>query len=498
MANISHARPADHQRPAWLNIIIVVVSTLCLAVFAIGVGWLLGQQIAHDKWSLLITITGMATYMVIAYIDMRVGFLTWIVTAPFSRFVYLDLDLGRGIPNITLSRVMTGVLLVLLLAQLATHRRKVMRLCWADGLALAFLGALALSVPDSLSGIERAAQTFFDYILTPVAVYFIARNLITNERELKMVMAALIIVGCYMGIMATREQLTGKVWFYVEDRSVYYTASLRRVVGLLGNPAFIAVCCAMGVPWAWYLILYSKRSRLLVLAAMVVMVSGVFFCMNRSAWVGLGLSLVTMALFVRRFRGVFLLILAVGAILAGVYWALIIASPVIRERLQAQGPIDYRVEAWRIAVEMIRDYPVFGVGYENYRFYYPRYGTWDIYLRNLPSPHNTYLWVWVTAGIVAFVPFMLLLLALALMALGAIVRSRDEPDSANAALAGTFLACMTAVLAPAFVMDVLAGNYNSLLLFLVMGSYVGYVTGQRAVKRRRTGGLRALLLEAAE
>ena len=478
--------------------IAIITGTFALVAVAIALGWVLGSEIAQDEWSLLVTASGLVTYTIVAFIDARVGFLLWVVTAPFSRFVHLDLDLGRGIPNITLSRVMTGVLLVLLLAQLATRRRKLAHITWADGLALAFVGAMALSIPNSLAGPQRAIQTFYDYIVTPLAVYFLARNFITNYRELRFFMHAMIIVGVYMGVMATHEQLTGDVWFYVEDRSLYYTASLRRVVGLLGNPAFVAICSAMGVPWAWHLFLSAKRRRPLYLLLLLTMVAGVFFCMNRSAWIGLALSFVTMAIFVKRFRGVFLLLLALGIILTGVYWALIMASPVVRERLQAQGPIDYRREAWRVSIAMIRDHPVFGVGYENYRFFYQRYGHWDTYLRNLPSPHNTYLWVWVTAGVVAFVPFMLFLAALCLSALGVYFRARDDDDSSDAELAGVFLASLVGVLAPAFVMDILAGNYNTMLMFMVMGAYSGYVTGKRQlVQLRRPGFWRSLLLETA-
>jgi len=482
----------------WLNVILMVIGGLLLAVLAIVLGWLFGSQIMDDKWELMVPLVGLAAYSVVALIDARVGFLTWIVTAPFSRFIHLDLDLGRGIPNITLSRVMTGVLLVLLLAQMATHKRRAPRLTWADGLVLAWAGAMALSVPSAISGLKYASQTFFDYVLTPVAVYFIARILITNRRELRSMMVALMIIGVYMGIMATHEQLTGKVIFYVANRSVYYTASLRRVVGLLGNPAFVAVCCSMGVPWALYLLLYGKGRKMPALLALVAMVSGIFFCMNRSAWIGLALSLLVMAVLVKRFRGVFVLLLASAAVMAGVYWALITASPVVRERLQAQGPIDYRVEAWTVAVEMIRDYPMFGVGFDNYRLLYQRYGYWDVYLRNLPSPHNTYLWVWVTAGLVAFIPFMLYLISLAAIALGFMRRSRQNPDSDEGVIGGVFLASMASVLAPAFVMDVIAGNYNTMLMFMIMGAFVGYVKAQPRQRRHERGWVRQMLLEGTE
>jgi len=290
----------------------------------------------------------------------------------------------------------------------------------------------------------------------------------------------LTIVGLYFALLATREQLTGDVWFYPEDRSVSYTASIRRVVGLLGNPAYIAVTITMTMPWTWYLLFQNRRLRLGKLLLLGIMALGVFLCMNRSGWGGLVLALVAMAIFIPRFRRVFLIILILGVIAGSAYWAVIVTSATVRERLQAQGPIEYRVETWDVAWRMIRDHPIFGIGYENFRYYYRRYGQWDIYLRALPTPHNTYLWVILMGGMVAFIPFISFLLVMGFSALKLYRRLRAEdkpffdPD-----LVGVFLASMVAILAPAFVMDVLSGYYNTMIMFFIMGSFFGAVAGER-------------------
>ena len=151
-----------------------------------------------------------------------------------------------------------------------------------------------------------------------------------------------------------------------------------------------------------------------------------------------------------------------------------------------------------VAIRMARDHPLLGVGYDNYRHYYPRYAWWDIYLRATPTPHNTYLWVWVTAGLVAFVPFMMYLISLALTALGFMRGSRKTPDSDDAVIGGVFLASMASVLAPAFVMDVIAGNYNTMLMFMIMGAFVGYVKTRPRQRRHERGWVRQMLLEGNE
>ena len=480
---------------------LVLAVSVILAIGVIGgLGVIIGRTLTSGgDWGILITLTAWGAYLVVALIDARHALLFWIMTSPFARFVHLDLELGRGIPNITLNRLMTGILLVLLLAQLATRRRRLSRLGTKDVLLIAFCGALIMSVPQAIDPFKQSIQSVFDLVITPVAVYFLARNLITTREDLGTAMQALVIIGVFLGAMATHEQLTGQVLFYPQDRAVYYTASFRRVVGLLGNPAFIAVCIGAALPWAWYLFLTARRRRFEYLLAAAPMMAGIYFCMNRSGWVGAVVALTTMGILVRRFRRVFVLMLLVAGILAGIYWALIITSSAVRERLSAQGPIEYRQEAWPIAWEMVKDNPLFGVGYENYRHLYKRYGRWDIYLRAEPSPHNTYLWVLVTAGLVAFVPFMLFLLAVASSALGVWRRgviwerhrtlAPGEADSGSehlldADLAGTFLASISAILVPALVMDIFAASYHNMLLFLVIGAFFGAMP-ERPRRRQR-------------
>jgi O-antigen ligase len=486
--------PEWRRTPAQAISGLAILGLIALGGLGIGIALLLGRRIATEEWQLLVTGTALATYIAICIINARHGLLFWIVTAPFARFTYLDLDLGRGIPNLTLNRVMTGVLVVLVLAQFAVRRRPLPRIIMVDVLVLAFVGAAALSVPQATVGLQSAAQSFFDLLIIPVLLYALARCLITSPEELRSVMIALAIVGIYLSVLAIREQVTGHVWFYPQERSVQYTANIRRVVALLGNPAYIAVTIAMAVPWAWYLLLSARRHRLLLLGMVLLMMAGIYFCMNRSGWMGLVVSLVLLALLMPRFRPFFIAMLVVAVLAVGSYWAIIATSTAVQERLHAQGPIDYRRETWDIALRMIRDYPLFGIGYENFPHFYNQYGSWDIYLRATPTPHNTFFWVVLMGGVVVLAPYLLMLGAIFLSALGVYTRGhldRAEEDRHDAFrgdnyadLAAVFVASMAAVLVPSVVMDIFQGYYNTMIMFLIMGAFFGAVTGER---RAHTG-----------
>jgi len=474
--------------------LVLVLATMLLAILAIGIAFFMGREIKNDQWPILITATGVATYIAIAVINAKHAFIVWMVTAPFARFVYLNIELGKGIPDMSLNRVMTGVLLVLVLATAAGQRRRLARFTWADLMLLLFGVGAVVSVPSSLTPLKTSVQSFFDLVFIPIAVYFFARNLLTSREDVKTMIYALFIIGIYLGFLATREQLTGSVWFYPEDRSLIYSGSIRRVVGLMGNPACMALSIAMIVPWGWYLYLNARRNRALVLALVVLMMAGCYFCMNRSGWAGLALGLVIMALFIKRFRRIFALLLLIVVIIAGVYWAVIVSSTVVQARLKAQGPIEYRLDTWRVALSMLRSNLTFGVGYENFGTLYKLYGYWDPNAPVVPYPHNTYLWILLMGGAVAFVPFLLFLLVTAVSALRTTLRGDAAPGAApalassRAELAGVFLASMAAMFAPAFVGDIFYCYYAMMLTFFILGALNGVMSGSAKPAEVAAGG----------
>ena len=511
MTEQSHANAplAPSQAPSRLRRVlarlVAVVATLLLAVAAVGIAYFMGREIKSDQWAILVTATGVATYIAVAVVNAKHAFILWLVTAPFARFAYLNLELGKGIPDLSLNRVMTGVLMVLILATAAGQRRRLVRFAWTDFWLLLFALGAMLSVPSSLETLKTSIQSFFDLVLIPVAVYFFARNLLTSREDVKTLIYALFIIGVYLGLLATHEQLTGVVWFYPEDRSVVYSDNIRRVVGLMGNPACMAISIAMIVPWGWYLYLNARRHRFWLLALVVLMMAGCYFCMNRSGWVGLALGLIVMAILVKRFRRIFIPLLLVVAIVAGIYWAVIVSSTVVEERLTAEGPIAYRMAAWEVAFTMLRSNLVFGVGYENYGSLYSQYSYWDIDISVEPYPHNTYLWVLLMGGLVAFLPFFLFLLTTAWKAFRATrntaidetIGSGNSPEgpptlaSSRSELAGVFLASMAAVFAPAAVGDIFYCYYAMIVLFCILGTLNGVLNGSGTSKPVETtsGGI---------
>jgi len=235
----------------------------------------------------------------------------------------------------------------------------------------------------------------------------------------------------------------------------------------------MAYAISMATPWAWYRYLNARRGRVGYLLLAALMMAGVYFCMNRSGWIGLIVALVIMAVFVPRFRRIFVLFLVIAAIVGGTYWAVIVASATVQERLTAQGPIDYRVDTWEVALKMLRNNLFFGVGYDNFGPLYSKYGYWDTYARVVPYPHNTYLWITLMGGLAALAPFLGFFASLIVSGFKR-YRAQQPEDRAprDKELVGMFFASIASIMIPAAVGDIFYCYYSTMLLFFIMGSFV--------------------------
>ncbi len=455
------------------------VGRALIALVAAAMGLTLGKLVLSPRWSASVTGVGMTLHILLIVVNPVLGFLTWIVTSPFGPFTYQVLKMGSGVPDLTLNRVGVAVLVLLVLAQIATGLRKGVGFGLVGIFGLIYVLSIGLATTISLLGRVRALQSWFDGYVVPFLVYLLAKNLISNRHDLRTSMHTLLIVGLYLSGLAIHEQTTGVVWFYPEDRSVIYTADVRRVVGLLGNPGFIALTINMATPFVAYLFVTSRSvgRKLFYGAVLAVFGAGVFMCYNRSGWVGFALGLLVMAIFSSRFRKYYVPALVVAGVILAVAGTAILANPRIAQRLFAQGPIEYRLKALSVAWQMLHDYFWSGVGFSNYEFYYTRYAYWDPYLRALPTPHNSYLSVALMAGFPIGICYILMY-AFYWVGTGRLYLRADEstfPD--RTMIAAAWGAAATYIWA-GMTMDTIFGFYPTTILSLIMGMTLGAWQGR--------------------
>jgi O-antigen ligase len=458
-----------------LGLVLAVVVVLAIAV-------LMGILIWSPNWSSAVTIVGLGAVVAMIFVSPINGLILWIILEPYARFWYLNIPMPSGIPDLSLSRLSVAFLSVVWLAQLATKRRRIRRFGLIE-IWMVLFGILVIpSVAAGTGGMSRSLQTLFDKFFAPYLVFVLAKNLYDEKTGLDRLIALMAVLETYLLFVLFYEHVTGVPLFYIVGRTLQYTRSLRKIVGLLGNATFLATILAMIAPFALYKLTHTRSSyaRAFYAGMFGLAVFGNFICYNRGAWLAMAVSLFVALLLEVRYRRILVPLLLIAVILVAVYWIQVTSSPVVTERLSNVTSIRFRLNMLEVSERMIRANPLFGVGFESFSTYYIQYGGhWELMAWDQPMPHNTYVFILATMGLAAFVPYLLVFLSL-FAETGVMMRSHWRKRGADHALLVSVWAAVAAYMASAAFIDIYPNAFTSLVLFFIMGTMVGYVSQIRA------------------
>ena len=186
-----------------------------------------------------------------------VGLLLWMVLAPFGRL--FNLSMGRGLPDLSLSRIAAVLLLLLLRAGRGGQTAAgALRLQSRAG-AWPFSLAMSLSIAGSrLRAGSGGIQNVFDLVALPLLCYFFATNLLRKPRHLHWLGITLAIVAATLGVIAAREQLTNQAVLSPLPYRWEYGQHSVKVTSLFGAPAIMALTLALPLP---FILVGAMRSR---------------------------------------------------------------------------------------------------------------------------------------------------------------------------------------------------------------------------------------------
>ncbi len=147
----------------------------------------------------------------------------------------------------------------------------------------------------------------------------------------------------------------------------------------------------------------SKRGKFLLALLCIAITHQIVLTYSRGAWItyaaGLGIFLFA---YNWKFIAAFVPLGIAGAAFS---------PPVVRQRLASilsgfqDSSFYYRVEIWKNAFEMVKDYGLTGLGY-GYQSFHQYYAHYKMPGYNATHSHNLYLQVWLESGIMGFVLFM--------------------------------------------------------------------------------------------
>ncbi|MEA3336541.1 MAG: O-antigen ligase family protein [Chloroflexota bacterium] len=475
-------------------------SNIILALLALLLGVLLGLFIVTpaldgfggplDRLSdLLLPVMGAAVLAMVGLFSPLAALLLWLLLAPYSSHIPLDISLGAGIPDLSLTRFMAGFLLLLVLAQAARGRLKLRPLTWADLAYGVFLFALGLGAFQSQLGTTFAIQSILDAYLVPFLALYLARQIVRDLGNLRWYTVALTIVGVSFAFLIIREQITGEVLLHTKE-SAAYSRSFRKIVSLMGNAAPMGVSTALTLPLAlvalvqaWYARELPPRRRylaviLLALATGIIALA-VYMTYNRASWLGMALTVLALLLLRPRSRRVLLPVLLVAAIGGLVFWQAVASSAAVNERLLEDASLGYRATAANIAFEIARSDPIFGVGYFNFGPIAKASYGWDPLgqFGVFPPAHNTFLFLLVSGGLFALLAYLAWMALVAWGGIGryALTARIDRPEVAMGKRDA--LAAGAAVYLTYFLASATFDNAEAIIMNLIFYMTLGAIWG---------------------
>ena len=454
------------------TLLLASAAVLTGGVFVVALyGWLLTFH--PDTAKQLTAVFVITSNVMVAFVNPLAGFLLWLFLSPFALFLPFNIAMPAGIPDLSYDRMMVGFLSLYLLAKIASGKRRLPSITAIDAAIPIFIFILAIAGVRASNGWLWGIQTVFDSYVMPLLVYFIARLLITNRKQFQALALTLLAIGSIIAGLAILEQTVGIELFRPESLATSYGGTVRKVGGLLGNPAYIALALAVIIPLsiAGAVRSTSTRSRLVYLAVFLLLEIGIFFTYNRSGWAGGVLAVLVFAFLNRKVARVALPIMLVAAIVLGATW-FSLQDSAFAGRLTAESPVDYRLQALEVGLKIHAQEPVFGVGWGSYGRIAVQQGFHSTgHVHVLPSPHNTYLNLLVAGGYLLLGGFLLLVASLAftLVRFGLAFRRARQPIPLYLAAAG---ASFFAYYIPSAAFDNNFAIYANIVFWAIMGGIV--------------------------
>lgn len=288
-----------------------------------------------------------------------------------------------------------------------------------------------------VSGRLSYAITDFKRWFTPLFTYFLVLNTVKQKRSIQIIVVIMIIVTTLVGLSSIYDYMTGGGG----------SMESSRVGGIAEQPNMLAAffCYYMFLPLAFFYMNMGNWRAWFLLISLLIQFRGIMVTFSRGGYIAFAAGLAGITLI--RSRAMFFGFIVICG-MAFVFPQILPAG--IRFRMgqtfeKPSNSADYsdstnmseenlesssknRIEIWKGAIEMIKDHPMFGVGYGLFRQRIKDYwsGGFEI------DAHNTYLIIASELGIPALIVFLWTILVTLWQSVMLYVRTHDPFSKAVA------------------------------------------------------------------
>jgi O-antigen ligase len=351
--------------------------------------------------------------------------LAWIGASPMLS-TWLDVNAGP-LPTVTPARAILAVLLPVTAWRWLRRPHTVLpvgrlELLMAWFIVLAAASAVVsggsrqtnMALVNVQGGLKLDLVFLFLSYGVPFLAFFLAKNLLEREHHIRWLLGTFIVVGVFVGMTGIVQYYFGITYFIPtrmdvihEGRATGTMTSAPEFGVVVGTPLLTAIIC--------FLRTRSGFERLLLAAAIPIMVVAVVASKTRVIWVGVAFGLVVAALYEPRLRKHVAAVAIASALALAAAWPFLANSEFIRLRVLDMEPIYFRIGTTATALNMIVHSPLVGHGFGRFTFdnkkwpYIAGGARGSYYAYTAGVPHNEYLHVLVLMGLLGFVPFVSIL-----------------------------------------------------------------------------------------
>lgn len=238
-------------------------------------------------------------------------------------------------------------------------------------------------------------------LLAYAAIFFVIINHYRTKEQVLTILRTIVLMACFLVVFAVVQKLTwnGRLfWFYPIDPALLSRVS--RIWGPYVNANHFAGYMEMAMPLSVGMLLYrlssipqfdhapahrkiaslagSRRFPQVAAWATVAMVlsAAVFMTLSRGGILGLGCAVLFLTAMARTRRSLKKKIGLIAAFGAVIFLAVLFAGwERISDRFDDLADDDkvQRIDVWKDAGAVVRDFPVFGTGFGTFNSIYPRY-----------------------------------------------------------------------------------------------------------------------------
>ncbi len=364
----------------------------------------------------------------------------------FALALIIPFHIGAGLPafltrldhigpwqslDVQLIDILVVSLLMCRLARLATHQTEIRLYPFTSVPALAWLVASALSAVNAREvdlTVMQIGQMAKLWLL-----YIVVANSIRDETDIKWLVRALLLGVLFQGLLGLYQTITGGPFglsFLGEPSQLFHG----RPLGTIGHPNGYGAYLSATVPLALTVLFLEGQTFYKAMAGAVLCVGvlGLVFSLSRGGWLGFLVASIAVLVFAirRRRQNLHIAFVGAGSILLVLLSLIISQRDLITTRLtseQGQESALSRITLAKGAMAMIQDYPMLGVGANNYALLMPKYDPFDYAIqRRIVIVHDIYLLIAAETGLVGLAAFLWFLASLFVQARRLISRAPND------------------------------------------------------------------------